>query len=138
MTDRLLITFGVLLYAVAVPWLELDDTHLFNPLWPPHARLHEAWQLITNCALGLAALWLAWVRGATRQAAGIALLVMGGFLVALLLQDLYGGSMRHNDGTERTVLGLNTGVLGAALAVLAAALVLWRTRGTPAGERRHA
>ncbi|MGB1476487.1 MAG: hypothetical protein ACPG9R_01760, partial [Marinobacter salsuginis] len=46
------------------------------------------------------------------KASVIALLITGGFLAAYAMQGLYGGSMVHPDGTEKTVLGINVGVIG--------------------------
>lgn len=125
MTDKLLVTFGVLLYALAVPVLELNNTHVFNPDWPAHARLHNAWQLATNSAFGLWALWLTWRHDNVQVPSLVALLVTGGFFVAHALQDFYGGSMLHSDGSERTLLGLNVGVLGFGMVVLTALAVLY-------------
>ena len=138
MVTRLLITFGVLIYAGVVPWLEINDTHVFNPEWPPHARLHEVWQLITNTALGAFCLWRCWGRNDIRLPAVLALLIMGGFLAALALADHYGGSMvLREGGVERTVLGLNLGVIGALLVVITAvaALTLDLRRGRHTPER---
>ena len=121
MIARIFITIGVLVYALAVPLLEINDTHVFNPEWPPHARLHEVWQLATNSMIGMLALWLAWGRGNVRLPAVLALLVMGAFLLAYAIRDLYGGSMVLAAGSvERTVLGLNLGVVGAAIVVVTA------------------
>jgi len=35
-----------------------NRTHLFNPAWPPHAKLHDAWTVVLGTALGGTALWL--------------------------------------------------------------------------------
>jgi hypothetical protein len=59
------------------------------------------------------ALWLTWVDSSGRgKASVIALLVTGEFLAAYLLQNLYGGSMVHPEGTEKTLFGINVGVIG--------------------------
>jgi hypothetical protein len=50
--NRIIITFCIVLYAIAVPFLEINDTHVFNPDWTPHVRIHEVWQLITNSGIG--------------------------------------------------------------------------------------
>lgn len=113
MLDKLLLTLSIGLYAVVVPYLEINDTHVFNPAWLAHAKLHEVWQLITNSSLGAIALWLTWfAQNGRAQASLIALLVTGGFLAAFAMQDLYGGSMIHPDGSEKTAFGINVGVLG--------------------------
>ncbi len=139
MTDRLLLTIGVLLYAVAVPLLELNESHVFNPHWVAHARLHEVWQLMTNSMIGAYSLWLIWFRQQYREAVLLALLVTGGFLLAYSLRGLYGGSMVHADGSEQTLLGLNMGVLGFGFVVLSSLGVLYRrhrmTSTSPISER---
>lgn len=117
MTHKVLITLGVFIYALVVPLLEINDTHVFNPAWPPHARLHEVWQLATNTALGLFCLWLVWFKNHVRLAATLALFITSGFLFAYAIQSFYGGSMVHSDGSEKTLTGLNIGVLGFGLVV---------------------
>lgn len=130
MLSRLFSTLAILLFALAVPLLEVNATHVFNPDWPAHARLHEVWQLITNSALGVVALWWVWVRGDVRLPALLTLLVTGGFLAAYLLRSSYGGSMVHSDGSEKLLFGLSIGVVGfgTAVALSLAALVIDRRK----------
>ena len=33
-----------------------NRTHLFNPAWPPHAKLHDAWTVLLGTVLGASAL----------------------------------------------------------------------------------
>lgn len=125
-----MVSVGVLMYAVIVPILEINATHVFNPQWPEHARLHEVWQLVTNSALGAWCLYLAWGRSEVRLPALIALFVTGGFFAAFLLGPTYGGSMLHTDGTERTLLGINVGVIGFGAVVLMSLWTLLRAPST--------
>jgi len=113
-----IITFSIILYAVVVPFLEINATHVFNPDWTPHVRIHEVWQLLTNSSIGLLSLWLVWVKKETRIAAMLSLLITGGFLLAFILQDYYGGSMKYLDGSEKTLLGVNIGVIGFGIAFI--------------------
>lgn len=62
MLGKLLVTLGIVFYAVVVPIFELNDSHVFNPNWEAHARLHEVWQLATNCAIGAFSFWLVWFK----------------------------------------------------------------------------
>ena len=112
------ITFSVFLFAIVVPFLEINATHVFNPDWTPHMRIHEVWQLITNTSIGVLCLWLAWVKNNTKLSSILCLLVTGGFLLAFTIKNLYGGSMQFLDGSEKTLLGVNVGVIGFGLAVL--------------------
>lgn len=112
------VTFSVLLYAFAVPFLEINDTHVFNPDWTPHVRIHEVWQLITNSSIGLLCLWLVWKKNEYKTSTILSMLITGGFLLAYAIQDTYGGSMKYLDGSEKTLLGINIGVLGFGIAFL--------------------
>lgn len=118
MFQRLLITFCILLYAVGVPVLEINDSHVFNPNWTPHAKIHEVWQLTTNSALGVLSLWLIWKKSSVMLGAIISLAVTGGFLFAFAIRDLYDGSMKYLDGSEKTIFDVNIGVAGFGLAIL--------------------
>ena len=112
------ITFSVILYAFVVPFLEINNTHVFNPDWTPHVRIHEVWQLITNTSIGILCLWLVWVKKETFISSILSLLVTGSFLIAFALKELYGGSMKYLDGSEKTLMGMNIGVLGFGLAFI--------------------
>lgn len=112
------ITFSIILYAVVVPFLEINDSHVFNPDWTPHVRIHEVWQLITNSGIGVLCLWLVWCKKEIKISAILSLLITGGFLLAFILKTFYGGSMKYLDGSEKTLLGINIGVLGFGIAFI--------------------
>lgn len=115
---KIAITFSVFLYAIVVPFLDINETHVWNPDWTPHARIHEVWQLITNSSIGVLCLWLVWYKKEVRLSTLLSLIVMGGFLLAFFLKDGYGGSMKYLDGSEKTILGINMAVLGFGIAFL--------------------
>lgn len=121
---KLLITFCIALYAIGVPILEINDTHVFNPDWTPHARIHEVWQLMTNSMIGVLCLWLVWIRQQPVLASLLSMMVTGGFMLAFIMKDLYGGSMKYLDGTEKTLFDINIGVLGFGLALILLLAVL--------------
>lgn len=116
------ISLCAFILAVLIPFLEISDTHLTNPDWPSHARLHDAWQLLTNGALSILALILVWKGSAPKVGMSIALIISISFLISLILGPLYGGSMLNSDGTEMAVAGVNVAVL--LVAILTALLVL--------------
>ncbi|MDC6388981.1 hypothetical protein PP182_09840 [Maribacter sp. PR1] len=121
------ISFVILLYAVAVPFLEINDTHVFNPDWTPHAKIHEVWQLLTNSSIGIFCLWLVWVKKELKTSVLISMLVTGGFLIAYSIQNLYGGSMKYLDGSEKTILGLNIGVVGFGVGFILLSILYFKT-----------
>lgn len=131
MIQKLLITFCIALYAIGVPILEINPSHVFNPDWTPHARIHEVWQLLTNSAIGILCLWHVWVRQHVITSAILSMIVTGGFLLAFSIQDLFGGSMKYLDGSEKTLFDINIGVLGFGLAfILLVTAILLELRST--------
>lgn len=124
LVSKLLVTTGIIFYAVVVPFLEINDTHVFNPSWEPHARLHEVWQLLTNTMLGVFGVWLVWFKRNIRLASLMTLFVTAGFLAAYGLRATYGGSMTLSDGSEKMILGMNLGVFAFSLAILLAGLAI--------------
>ena len=117
MIAKILISLGVLVYMVLIPYLEMNASHVFNPQWPGHARLHEVWQLTTNISLGLVALWLSWKEQRIQMAAVISICVMGGVLVAHMSEGLYGGTLLSGN-IARTVLGLELAAFVALVVVI--------------------
>lgn len=109
-----------LVMMIGIPVLEINDSHLFNPDWPPHARLHEAWQLGTNAGLALLAAWLAF-KGQQRLASGLSLLIVAPLLIAYALRGGFGGSMSR-DGLNDTVV--NTSSIPVIIMLLLAASLL--------------
>jgi len=103
--------FSVIIFTVLIPVLEVSPTHVFNLEWPSHARLHVAWQLLTNAALSILALGCVWSARSPRIGICIALIPIVSFLTAFTLRSVYGGSLFHTDGTQIAVGGINVAVL---------------------------
>lgn len=113
--QRVLLTLSVSVLGLLVPYLEYSPTHIFNPDWPGHAKLHDVWQLMTNSTFSAAAVWLAWTRTDLRAGARLGLVAPVAFLVSYFTMDLYGGSMVNSDGTE-----LKFGDVNASLVMMLA------------------
>ena len=116
-------------FAIIVPALELNDTHLTNPHWPEHARLHEAWQLLSNALIVLLAAWLVAARKAPLLGLALASIIALSFLFAWLTGDAYGGSMLHSDGTQMAIGGVNAAVLIVSILAVLLGIAI-------SGERR--
>lgn len=86
------VTFSALIFVVLLPYLEISETHIFNPEWPGHARFHNAWQLTANAALSVLALALVWKQSAPKIGMGIALIINVSLLIALMAGPLFSGS----------------------------------------------
>ncbi|MCC2618127.1 hypothetical protein LJ739_17865 [Aestuariibacter halophilus] len=117
LSSKVMITIGVFFYLVVIPYLETNQSHVFNQTWPPHARFHEVWQLFTHCALGIVALWLTWHRQAIAMAATLSTCIMGGVLVAHAMSGEYGGSVQSGN-LSKQVLGMELAVFVALVVVL--------------------
>ena len=123
---RILLTLSVSVLGLLVPYLEYSPTHIFNPDWPGHAKLHDVWQLITNSTFSAAAAYLAWTSVDLRFAARLGLVAPVAFLLSYLTMDLYGGSMVNSDGSELRFGNYNASlimmlVVGGILGFLAVA-----------------
>lgn len=112
------VSFSAILFAILVPGLEVNDTHLLNPEWPSHARLHEAWQLICNAAISVVSVWLVFSKKSLLMGIVLALIINMSFLMAVGLSDLYGGSMLHSDGSQMAVGGMNLAVLAVLVSTV--------------------
>jgi len=135
---RIILTLALIPFGVLTPILELGVTHVINPDWPGHARLHEVWQLLTNSSLAMLCLWLIWCSRQLRLAALIAFIISLGFLVAYALSPLYGGTMLHSDGSEIAVGGINLAVAMMAITTTAIGAVLVSTFRAPRDDRETA
>lgn len=53
---KLFLTIATLIYGVVPAIADLNETHLFNEHWSPHARLHGAWFLFFGFAMAMLSL----------------------------------------------------------------------------------
>ncbi len=127
MIAKLLVSFGVLVFSVVIPLLEINDSHVFNPQWPAHARLHEVWQLTTHCALGIFCLWLTWIQHQIRVASVLSIIVMGGVLFAHAIEGSYGGSIQSGN-ISKTIVGLELAAFAAMVVVVMSLVAIYLDR----------
>ncbi len=133
MVPKILIALGVVIYAVVIPFLEINSSHVFNPIWPAHARFHEVWQLTTNICIGIFALWFAFGKNAIRTASILNIAVMGGALVAHILEESYGGSIISGN-IGKTIMGMELAAFAATVAVVLAVTALLLAIRQPASK----
>lgn len=92
-----LIGFAAVTSIVIPVAVDFNDTHLFNPDWPGHARLHDAMSFLMSMGLGAGALWLIW--SPERRQGGLlaltAVLSVWGW-VSLLLAGVFPGATYTN------------------------------------------
>ena len=131
---RGLVTLIAAFLAVGPLVADLNETHLLNPLWSPHARLHTAWLLGTNALISLVALWTLWGRNAARDVAGLRLsaalvgAILAGFFIAAVTQSAYGGAFTDANGVPLTVGPLDANLAGFSFCAVVVGTALFITR----------
>ena len=71
--------------------VDINSSHLLNPDWDSHARVHEAWRLSTNLFIFLLAIFLLWSKGQEIVGKSLSLCIHLGFVISALLMPFYGG-----------------------------------------------
>jgi len=61
-TGKILISLVAFWAAFGSYIFDWNHTHIFNPLWPPHAKFHNAQTMLLGTCLGLLSLWILWFK----------------------------------------------------------------------------
>jgi hypothetical protein len=100
---KLLLTVSIAITIIIPSIMDLNETHMTNPLWPPHARFHWAIQWFSITTLNVCALFLLWgsyqdkgTRLSILIAAMAPLLFWGSFFPSMLMP----GTSTWPDGIE--------------------------------------
>ena len=124
---KYLISFCAVVTIIIPSIMDLNDTHMTNPLWAPHARFHWSIQWYAITLLNGISLYLLWGRYAdagTRLAAVMAglapILFWGSFFPSLWMP----GTSPWPDGIEPFAI-LPPNVYIAALITLLSSLGIW-------------
>ena len=106
--------------------IDVGITHLQNPDWDAHARVHEVWRLSTNSLIAMLGLYLVWVKQKEMLAALLSLCLLIGFWMSVFLMPFYGGLYVGNGIDELAPLGipLNIFTFGIVLLIQIIGLVL--------------
>ena len=71
--------------------VDVNASHLLNPDWDSHARVHEAWRLSTNFLVFSLGIYLLWFKNKEILAGLLSLCIHLGFVMAAILMPIYGG-----------------------------------------------
>ena len=71
--------------------VDVNTSHLLNPDWDSHARVHEAWRLSTNFLVFSLGIYLLWSKNKEILAGLLSLCIHLGFVMAAILMPIYGG-----------------------------------------------
>ncbi len=72
LSSRVIYTFIGITMPIGSFWADYNETHIFNPLWPPHAKFHDGQTLSMSILLGLMTMVFAWRKTDERKSAVIA------------------------------------------------------------------
>ena len=59
---KLLISLVAIFTSVSPYLADWNETHIYNPLWLPHAKFHNAQTMVLGAFLGLLAIYCLWLR----------------------------------------------------------------------------
>ena len=91
MTPKVLTSLCLVLAGIGPLLLDIDDTHLFNPNWDEHSRVHEVWRLATNSMIAFLGLYLIWKKNMLSIASLLSLCMILGFMISVVTMPYYNG-----------------------------------------------
>ena len=91
MISKYLTTICLLLGTILPLIVDTGSTHLLNPDWDAHSRVHEVWRLSTNIFIAVIGLYLLWVSNYLLLPALLSSCIVLGFFSAIFTMSLYGG-----------------------------------------------
>ena len=88
---KLLTSLCLILVGIGPLLLDIGDTHLFNPDWDEHSRVHEVWRLVTNVMIAFLGLYLIWKKNMHSIASLLSLCMILGFMISVITMPFYNG-----------------------------------------------
>ena len=103
---KLLTSLCLILAGIGPLLLDIGDTHLFNPDWDEHSRVHEVWRLATNFMIALLGLYLIWKKNMLFLASLLSLCMILGFMISIITMPFYKGLAVGNGIDELSPFGI--------------------------------
>ena len=94
--------------------IDVGITHLQNPDWDAHARVHEVWRLSTNTFIAFLGLYLIWIMQKELLAAILSLCLLLGFWISVLLMLFYDGLAIGQGVNELEPFGIPLNIISFA------------------------
>ena len=114
---QIILTIAALITLIGPTAVDWNDSHVFNPKWPPHARFHAIVYLCMTIGFSLIALWLIW-RASTNHladmliAALVPILSWGSFFIAV---SVPGAAAEDEPGSLPRIIGLPMNLFNAGV-----------------------
>ena len=105
-TSKYLTTICLILGTMLPLIVDTGHTHLLNPDWDAHSRVHEVWRLSTNIFIAVIGLYLLWVSNYLLLPALLSSCIVLGFFSAIFTMSLYGGVTIGEGIEEPNPLGI--------------------------------
>ena len=90
--------------------VDIGPSHLLNPDWDAHARVHEVWRLSTNFLIFILGIYLLWMKKKERLPAFLSLCIHLGFVFSAATMSLYGGAATGEGVPEPSIIGIPVNV----------------------------
>ncbi len=124
---KILISLLAVMQAFGPMKADFNQTHATNPLWPPHARFHVVWQVLTQAGVSVFVLLLLWAFPSNTNnwiAAFLAFNWVATFFINLAAMGMYDGALKDVNGIKPfkfniggQVREVDTNLFGATLMV---------------------
>jgi hypothetical protein len=108
---KLLTSLCLILSGIGPLLLDIGDTHLFNPDWDEHSRVHEVWRLATNFMIAFLGLYLIWKKNMHSIASLLSLCMILGFMISVITMPFYNGLAVGNGIDELSPFGIPLNIL---------------------------
>ena len=95
--------------------IDVGITHLLNPDWDAHARVHEVWRLSTSSFIAFIGLYLIWIMQKELLAALLSLCLLLGFWVSVFLMPFYDGLAVGQGVDELAPFGVPINIISFAV-----------------------
>ncbi|KAK0264682.1 hypothetical protein LTR91_010581 [Friedmanniomyces endolithicus] len=138
-TPRVLLT-GVAGITAIVPYIaDYNETHVFNPRWPGHARFHNGQTMSMGSYLGVLTLWKT-CRGGEKDNLLTASVIAAAYYITMGSAYYYPGATAWDPPQHFTVPYSHLYVVIPMLSIVATAFGLeqWRVTAQRSGEQKKA
>ena len=76
---RLLLSMAAVFTAVSPFLADWNDSHIYNPLWLPHAKFHNAQTMVLSVMLGVGSIFFTWRRETGERSSVVVAALFGSF-----------------------------------------------------------